>query len=103
MYVLHYLQEIKPMEELTEFKKLVVVREDELKLVEVLIQKLTAKEFDLGKFKDAYTEALMEIIKAKIEGKEVEAKERVEVEEARSLMDALKASIEVAEKKKKES
>ena len=102
MHILHYLQEIKPIEELPELKELVVVKDEELKLAQALIQKLAAKEFDLGKFRDAYTEALKKIIKAKVEGKAFEVEEKREVEEAKSLMEALKASVELAKKKKKE-
>jgi DNA end-binding protein Ku len=101
MHVLHYLQEIKPIEELAELKELVVVKENELKLAQALISRLTAKEFDASKFKDAYTEALKQIIKAKAAGETIEIEEKVEAEEAKSLMEALKASVEVVRKKKK--
>ena len=100
MHILHYLSEVKDIEEFSELKHLVTVREEELKLAQALIAKLTEKEFDLGKFKDSYTEALMKLIKAKAEGKEIKV-EVEKVEEAKSLMEALKASVEAVEKKKK--
>ncbi len=101
MHVLHYIGEIKPIEELDELKKLVVVKKEELKLAELLIQKLTQDEFKIEKFSDTYTEAVKNLIKAKLEGKEFEVKSEEKVEEAKSLMEALKASVEVAEKRKK--
>jgi DNA end-binding protein Ku len=100
MHVLFYLGEIKPIDELSELKNLVVVSKEELELARVLIQRLTESEFDPKKFKDAYTEALMELIKAKIEGKTIEVKEEKAVE-AKELMEALKASVEAVKKKKK--
>jgi len=100
MHVLYYLGEVREIEELSELKNLVVVSKEELELARMLIQKLTESEFDPKKFKDAYTEALMELIKAKAEGKSVEVKEE-KVEKAKELMEALKASVETVKKKKK--
>jgi len=102
MHVLHYIGEVKNIEELEEIKHLVPVREEELKLAQALIQKLTEKEFDISKFKDSYTEALKKLIKAKVEGKEiVEVEEEKKEEKEKSLVEALKASVEIASKKKK--
>ena len=99
MHVLFYLGEIRPMEELSELKNLVVVSKKELELARALIQKLTEPEFKPEEFKDRYTQALMELIKAKAEGKTVEIKEEKK-EEAKGLMEALKASVETVKKKK---
>ncbi len=99
MHVLFYLGEIRPMEELSELKNLVVVSKKELELARALIQKLTESEFKPEGFEDRYTKALMELIKAKAEGKTVEIKEEKK-EEAKSLMEALKASVETVKKKK---
>ncbi|MEM7825417.1 MAG: Ku protein [Candidatus Aenigmatarchaeota archaeon] len=100
MHILHYIGEVKEIEELSELKNLVTVKEEELKLAQALISKLTESEFDISKFKDNYTEELMKLIKAKAEGKEIEVKE-APVEEAKDLMEALKASVESVKKKKK--
>lgn len=100
MHVLFYLGEVKKIEELPELKNLVVVKKEELELARMLIQKLTQPQLDMGKFKDSYTEALMELIKAKAEGKTIEVREEKR-EEAKSLMEALKASVEAVKKKKK--
>jgi DNA end-binding protein Ku len=100
MHVLFYLGEVRKIEELSELKNLVVVRKEELELARMLIQKLTESELNISKFKDSYTEALMELIKAKAEGKTIEIKEEKK-EEAKELMEALKASVEAMKKKKK--
>ncbi len=101
MHILHYLSEVKPIEELPELKNLVVVSEEELKLAQMLIQKLSG-EFDISKFKDHYTEKLKELIKAKLEGREIAVKEEEKEELAKSLVEALKSSLEMVEKKEKE-
>jgi DNA end-binding protein Ku len=100
MHILFYLGEVRDIEELPELKKLVVVSKEELELAKLLISKLTREEFRIEDFKDNYTEALKKLIKAKAEGKEFEVKEEKPAEEAKSLMEALKASVEVVEKKK---
>lgn len=102
MHILYFIREIRDIEQLSELKNLVVVSKEELELAKVLIGKLTEEEFDISKFKDRYTEALKELIKAKVEGKEFEVKVEERAEEARSLMEALKASVETVKKKKKE-
>jgi len=102
MHILHYIGEVKDIEELSEIKNLVTVKEEELKLAQALISKLTEQEFDASKFKDTYTEELMKLIKAKAEGKEVEVKEE-KVPETKELVEALKASIESVKKKKVEA
>ena len=100
MHVLFYAGEVRKIEDLPELKNLVVVSKEELELARLLIQKMTEKEFDPSKFKDKYTEALMQLIKAKAEGKAIEIKEEKK-EEAKSLLEALKASVEEVKKKKK--
>lgn len=100
MHLLHYVGEVKPIEQLEELKRLVVVSEEELKLAQTLIQGLTKPEFKLEEFKDRYAEAVRELVKAKVEGHEYEAKPEEVAAEAKSLMEALKASLEVVKKKK---
>ncbi|MEM5797741.1 MAG: Ku protein [Candidatus Aenigmatarchaeota archaeon] len=101
MHVLYYLNEVRDVNELPELRKLVVISKEELELAKSLISKLTEEEFDISKYKDQYTEALKKLIKAKAEGKEFEIREEKPVAEAKSLMEALKASIETVKKKKK--
>ena len=72
-----------------------VISEAEIDLALQLIKTLTM-EFDLSRFKDRYREALMEIIQAKVEGKELPAIVKVEAKPTQDLMAALKASLEAA-------
>jgi DNA end-binding protein Ku len=103
MTILHYKGEIVPLEQLEELKRLVVVKESELKLARSLIEKLTA-EFDIEKFKDMYGEAVAELIKKKIAGKEIVGKPiEVKPTPAKDLMEALRASVETIKKKKRKS
>lgn len=101
MHVLHYLGEIREIDQLSELKKLVIVSKEELELAKALIGKLTEEEFDVTQYKDQYTESLKKLIKAKAEGKKFEVKEEEPVEEAKSLMESLKLSVETVKKKKK--
>src|SRR3972149_266711 len=73
----------------------VVISDAEIDLALQLIKTLTM-EFDLGKFTDRYRDALMQLIQAKVEGKELPAGARVEARPTQDLMAALKASLEAA-------
>jgi len=103
MHILYYIREIRDIEELPELKNLVVVSKEELELAKALIGKLTEEEFDASRFKDQYSEALKELIKAKAEGKEFKVKAEEKIAEAKSLMEALKTSVEITERKKKKA
>jgi len=74
------------------------VNKDQLKLANTLIEGMTAK-FEPEKFADRYQDALMELIKAKIEGTEPVVAQEVEVGRVINLMEALKQSIAAAPKK----
>ena len=75
----------------------------ELKMAMALIDQLT-KPFDISKFKDTYTSALLKMIKNKAKGKQVQPKPlRVVHSQTRDLMDQLKASIEGSGKRRKVS
>jgi DNA end-binding protein Ku len=73
----------------------IVISDAELELALQLINALTM-EFDLSRFKDRYRDALMQLIQAKVEGKEIPAVTRVEAKPTQDLMAALKASLEAA-------
>ncbi len=101
MTVLHYKDEIIPIEELEALKRTVVIKENELKLAKALIEKLSGK-FEIEKFKDEYIEAVSNLIKKKAAGeKVVEKPVKVEPTSSRDLMKALKASVEAVKKRKK--
>lgn len=66
----------------------------EEKMSEALVDLMTG-EFDAREYKDAYREALMEVIAAKLEGKEVVVSPE-EPAQVMDLMEALRASVEAA-------
>lgn len=72
---------------------------DELSLIREIIASRTAEDFDFGKYKDAYQEKLTELIEAKVEGREIFSAPTEEEPQILNLMDALKKSVAVAEKK----
>jgi DNA end-binding protein Ku len=85
----------------TEFKFLdedVDLRPQELQMASSLIDSMEG-DFDPTEYKDAYREAVQEIIDAKVEGKEIVAPEPDEAAPAASdLLSALRASVEAAKK-----
>ncbi len=60
--------------------------------------KAQTMSFDVGQFRDRYREALLGLIEAKVEGKEVEVPVVQERETPEDLMTALKASLESIKK-----
>ncbi|MEM0481181.1 MAG: Ku protein [Candidatus Aenigmatarchaeota archaeon] len=75
MHVLYYIKEVRDIEELPEIKEKIVINEADLKLASELIEKLTTS-FDLSKYKDEYSEQLLQIIKEKAGISEKEEKEQ---------------------------
>jgi DNA end-binding protein Ku len=71
---------------------------EEQKLTKMLVDASTAKKFDFAKYKDAYTEKLIELINAKVAGKEIVASPVHEQAQIINLMDALRQSVEQAQK-----
>ncbi|HEU4674191.1 MAG TPA: hypothetical protein VFS32_14960, partial [Candidatus Limnocylindrales bacterium] len=79
-------------DELPEFKPA------EKKMAEQLVAAMTG-DFDPSQYKDEYREALMQVIEAKIEGRETVAPEEPEAEtNLVDLMAALQASVDQAKK-----
>lgn len=98
LYKLRYPNEIRKISEVPKLDGLTADKE-QLKLAKTLVDSMV-KPFSEIKLKDTYTDAVKELIKAKIEGKEVvsvEEKEKPVVD----IMTALKQSIENASKQKK--
>lgn len=75
------------------------VDEKELKMANSLIEMLE-DTFDPSQYKDDYREALMKVIEAKVEGKEVQHTPEAAPTKVVDLMEALKKSLEEAKKKK---
>jgi DNA end-binding protein Ku len=74
------------------------IDEDHMSLAQQLITKHSAP-FDHAAFSDRYQDALMEMIRAKIEGTETVDEPQAETSNVVNLMDALKMSVEAAPKK----
>jgi DNA end-binding protein Ku len=77
----------------------VTVNERELAIASTLVDAL-AEPFDPSKYHDHYREALLELIKAKTEGREVVAAESATPGQVTDIMEALRASLEQARKRK---
>ncbi|MBO3750885.1 Ku protein [Streptosporangiaceae bacterium NEAU-GS5] len=76
------------------------VRPQELTMAESLIDTMVA-DFDPSEYKDAYREALQQVIEAKVEGRELVAPEApAEAGPAVDLMAALRASVEAAKRER---
>jgi DNA end-binding protein Ku len=99
MVTLHYHDELVSPEELENLKKVVVVKEQELKMAQLLIQQLTG-EFKPEEYRDRYREAVMELVRKKAEGEVIPVTRAKEVEATVDLMKALEASLEQLKKKK---
>ena len=91
---LMYQDEVKPPPEPPATQP-IVISDAEIELALQLIGALTT-EFDPSKFRDRYRDALMALIQAKVEGKELPAVAKVETKPTQDLMAALKASLEAA-------
>lgn len=88
---LYFADEIRPIDDVPAER--VRVDKRELDMAVELIDRFTSS-FDIGKYRDEYREALLEVIERKRKGKTVEAAEEPEPEEMPDLMEALKASLE---------
>ncbi|RJS68457.1 Ku protein, partial [Methanophagales archaeon] len=93
---LHYHQYIRDIGEIGMGER-PEIGVDEKELGKLLIEKHLKKEFHLEKFRDTFMERLKDLIRRKMEGKEIEIGELPKREE-KSLVDALKASVEGIEK-----
>ncbi|HDD36686.1 MAG: Ku protein [Archaeoglobaceae archaeon] len=91
---LHYFDEIRNPYEIPNWGIEVEIDEEELELAKKLILAMK-KPLKLEEYRDEYKEALNKLIEAKIAGKEIKIAE--EVKATKSLMDALKASLESLE------
>lgn len=96
LHTLHYLSEIRPLEEIKEISetKVPIIDEKESSLGKLLVENLTSKDFDISRYEDEYTEQLEELINAKAKGKEHLIKQTTKApKETQDLIAALKASL----------
>ncbi len=102
LYTLYYADEIRSVDALNIPEKAKVGKK-EMGLATELVKKYAGK-LDIEQFHDRYREALMELVKAKVEGREVKVAPAREPGKIINLMDALNKSLgekEKARKKKK--
>ena len=97
---MHWPDEIREPE-FEELDKNVKIQDNEVKMARQLIQQLSA-EFEPSEFADEYRAKLEELVQAKVEGQEVTVSAEPEEEPTKvvDLMEALKASVEEAKKRK---
>jgi DNA end-binding protein Ku len=92
---LHWPDEIRDMGELSLPEESVEIRKAELAMARMLIENLSAA-FDPTRYHDEYREAVMQVVQAKVEHREVERPAEVEPPKVMDLMAALKASVEAS-------
>lgn len=103
MHQLHYLEEIKPMDEIKGIQTMQKgkVDEQEISLGKTLVANLTSKEFDPSKYADTYTMQLRDMINAKTQGKILVVKDQnIDSDSGMDLLEALKASVNKSKRKK---
>ncbi len=97
LYKLRYPYELRSMEDVPDLET-VEVDDAQLKLAETLVDSL-ATSFDKIDFEDRYRNALLEVVQAKVDGKQiVSVVEEEEETPVVDIMSVLKASIEKAKK-----
>jgi DNA end-binding protein Ku len=94
---MYFADEIRPAGDLR--PKGARVSKQELEMASSLIDRFRG-DFDPKKYKDTYTDRLLDVIKRKRKGEEIHAAPEVEPEEAPDLMEALRASLEAHSKAK---
>ena len=95
MHELKYLDEIRPMDEIEGISatKQPELDERELSLGKTLVENLTNKQFDMGKYSDAYLRELEKLIETKSKGHKFKPTKEEKIKETTDLVEALKASI----------
>lgn len=99
MNTMFYPAEVRAISALPELDFQVDLHANEVKMAVTLIKSL-ATSFQPEKYTDTYRQDLMKVIEAKIAGDEVAVPARPEAGKVVDLMEALKASIELAKKEK---
>jgi DNA end-binding protein Ku len=96
MHILHYLDEIKPVEDIKEISETKVpeIDKNEMSLGKLLVESLTSKGFDISLYHDEYVEKLQDLIKAKAKGEVQVIRHAVKKpKQTQDLIAALKASL----------
>jgi DNA end-binding protein Ku len=95
---MYFADEIRPVKGIA--PKGQRVDKQELEMASTLIDRFTST-FDHDKYRDEYTDRLLDVIKRKRKGEEVHAAAPVEEEGAPDLLEALRASVESARSRSK--
>lgn len=108
MHTLHYMDEIKPVEDIKEISEAKVpeIDKNEMSLGKLLVENLTSKTFDISRYHDEYVEELKDLVKAKAKGEvQVVRQAMKKPRQTQDLIAALKASLArpTASKNTKES
>ena len=97
LHTLFYADEVRTVEDFGDPKE-VEVGEKELELACMFVQQL-AQDYEPSKYHDTYRRALEELVAAKSEGRELATVPQAATPPAMDLMAALKASLELPDKK----
>jgi DNA end-binding protein Ku len=97
-----YPDEIRPVDEIAAILSDVTVRPNEMRMARQLVDTMTER-FEPDRYQDEYREALIKVLESKISGIKVEARPEPSKEEGKSLIEALKASVQTAKTKEKGS
>ncbi|WP_202079917.1 Ku protein [Caldalkalibacillus salinus] len=95
-----YPDEVRNVDHVPDIPENVDLDDKELNMAKQLVEQLTT-DFEPDKYTDDYRENLMELIQAKITGDEIKVAKEVPETDIVNLMDALQASIDETEPKKK--
>lgn len=96
LHTLHYISEIRPLEDIKEISETKVpqIDEKESSLGQLLVENLTSEDFDISRYDDEYTEQLEKLINAKAKGKAHLIKRATKApKQTQDLVAALKASL----------
>jgi DNA end-binding protein Ku len=103
MHLLHYIDDIRLVDEISELKDLqrAAVDNKELSLGKLLVENLSSEDFDLSKYSDTYAKELEKLIESKVKGKMTIAEpQKVKADQTKDLVAALKASLQKSNKTK---
>ncbi len=97
METVYFPDEIRDTAKLPGLERSITLHDNEMKMARELIENL-ATSFDPAKYDDEYRKKLIDLIHAKIEGEEIAEPEVAQKGKVVDLMEALKASVEMAKK-----
>ncbi len=93
-----YPDEVRPVQELPDLPQGLEIREKELVMAKELIENLSAS-FEPEKYQDSHRDKLLNVIQAKVEGKEITVAPSPEGEKVIDLLEALQASVKKSQEK----